>query len=689
MKRLLSTLTLATVAMAYNPVSGQPVAPSMAIVRPAGGFVAGGRHTELPLMIVVVGFEDDETAVVEARVTASEGRIRGTQVVDRTRVLFYYRPPAGGGAEIFDIALTLQNGDTLAEAFTLRVPPTVEPSLSLSVEPEVVAVDATEAPQVAAESRDPTVEHLQLFSNARELDVVRATDGGLRLHGDLTLPELPPDAPSFVQIVAVATSATGYSVRATGVKVRAPIRLSVEIPRGHELVVDGSVNRPPPVPATANGQTVMENVQVVYGERLQAFAKAGTVRKPLSVMVPAGFASALVVPLPNQAVADGGTGETLAVIVAPSPIGGDAFWPEIRVEGARLVDVVQRGPRVRVLVLERPAVPRVVRVLLDEQEMAAVEFQAGRAQFLELSSASAGRDERAAVSLRVTDASGAPTDVPIPRVRISGPDGVDLEPVREGAGQYRVSIPSGTPGVAGSEIEVIAEVPPAPTLLGGVVELVRVSTRVQLSGPSPEVAAEPVGDRADPTQRSTPRETEPTENEWGFGLSAAAVAGATPAPLVSYGGGLHFDVRFPFWRRRLSLRIGAEFVRLSGDGTVVVAGSELDATTTVGGFRFPLEVGFAVIKTGGFELMVRGGGALRVQQAGLDVEGERATSLEQIVFAGRASLEGGVRAGPGDVTIGFSVVGLGNSLDSASTDPTRLSGELTGFRGELGYRLWL
>ena len=658
----------------------------MAVVRPAGGFLNGAPHNEIPLMIVVVGLGDDEPGIKSARITAAEGQVRQTRVLDRARVMFHYRPRRGGSSEIFDVALTLDNGNTIAEAFTLRVPASAVPALGVRVEPELVAVGTAAAPSVTADSMDSNVEQLQLFSTARELDVVDGGGPGTILQGDLTLPALPTDAPSYVQVVGVATTANDFRVESTGIRVRANIRLSVEIPPRSTLVVDGAAGRIEPVPAADGGRTVMENVPVVYGQRLRAFSVRGRRRKALSVVIPTGFAAPLVVPLPDQTMADGGTGATLAVVIPPSPLGGQPFWPDIRVEGARLVDVQKRGSRTKVLVLERPKAPRTVRVLLDDEEAAAIEFTAGRAQFLRLRPSAADGNERAALLLTVTDATGAPTDNPVPNIRAARPHDVQLDVQRRGPGEYRITLPPGTPGGPGDSVEVVADVPPAPTLLGDRLELVQASSEVKLLGPAPALAAAPA---PPPARAATAVPTQGSSSGWRFGLSAAALAGATTASDPSFGAGLMAETRFPFWAGRLGLRLGFEFVRISGDGAVPFGdGQQFDATTVVAGLRIPLELGFSLIQTDVFELILRAGGAVRVEEAAIEVGGDSAGGQQQTSVAGRAGLHGAVGVGTGDLTLGFSAVGLGASLDSSPSDSPQLTGDLIGFRGELGYRFW-
>ena len=687
-KRRLRNLTLlglvtGCLAVAPSAFAQNDLPPSMAIVRPAGGFVAAQRKAEVPLMIVVAGIESDAPPVAKAKVTASKGYVTRVKVLDRTRILFFYRPRPTAVSEIFDVALTLNNGDTLAEAFTVEIDPLREPDFDLDVVPNIIAVDSRNDPSVRLNSEDPKVEALVALSNVRNLDVVNPIAAPRRVQGTLTLPQLPPNAPSYVHVVGIAKGVDGYRITPSGVRVQAPVRLSVEAPPNAEVIIEGATERIPPVRGSASGTTVIDDVMVVYGQRVRAFRVQRGRRRPISVVLPTGYAAPLVASIPGQAVADGGTGDTIAVVIPPSPLGGQPFWPDIRVQGARLVDVIRKSPRVRVLVLQRPSKPSTVRVLLDGEEAAAIDFKPTNAQFISVRETGPAGRERGAVMVYLKDLNGAPTDEPRPQVRLAGNRAAPLTLTNLGPGWYRVGIPADTPGGTGEAVEVVVEIPPAPTVIGDVVELVRASIPVRLAGPRPAPPPPP----PPTTATASPKVDRSSSAEWKVGMAARAIASTTTAPLVGFGGGLWLEARPPIWRYRLAGRIGAEFVRATGDGSLSIGTNPFGTTMIVAGLRIPLELGLVVIPGDAFELVIRGGGALRIERAALDVEEDRAASGQRATFAGRAGVDAGIGVGVGDINLGFSVVGIGTSLDGVADDAD-LTGDLLGFRGELGYRIW-
>jgi hypothetical protein len=233
--------------------------------------------------------------------------------------------------------------------------------------------------------------------------------------------DLPVDAPSHISFLAAASGPRGWAARLSGLSVLSPLRVSLTIDPGYELVLEGTENKPEPVPAPADGKTVLEDV-VRYGAPVRAFAVKGKQKKELSVMVPSGLVPvATVAAIPGQDVADGGTGPTLVVAVPPGAFGSEPMWPELTVEGARLVSMapVPGAKDTKVLVLERPRRAETVTVLADGTALATLTFRAAHGEVLALSPAAPRSNERGAAVVRVTDVLGSPADQPVPRARAS------------------------------------------------------------------------------------------------------------------------------------------------------------------------------------------------------------------------------------------------------------------------------
>lgn len=673
-------------ALLTTPALAQFEQPSIAVVRPGAGYLVADSRSIIPLQIVIVG-QEGGPKLKRARVTASEGRVYDVRTIGPDRVQFRYQPPAKRSAvdEILDVSLTMSNGNRIAEAFTLLIPPARTPELELSASPTSINVARPSSVGIAATAKAEDIERLEIVVDRGQLapSSLEGGDRSKRRTTTLELPQLPPDAPSHLIVLAAASSASGYAVRATGVSVLAPVRVSVEIDAGHELVVEGAEIEQEPVTAPADGRTVMEDVIVRYGKRVRAFEDDGDERRELSVVIPNGLVSlGTVMALPGQNVADGGTGPTLIVAVPPSPFGGKPFWPDLDVEGAKLVEIQNLAPTVRILVLERPTEAKVVRVLLDEESIGEIEFGAALGQFMKGQAVDARSGERAAVELRVRDASGNPADFPSPKARIEG--GTVIDVTRTGIGIYRASVPANAPGATGATVEVYAELPPPPKVAGEALELVSVATNVQLSGSGPAISTGPPNEKKK-TIRPRRKKSLPPK----FGIAGAAVAGRSFEGLLMFGGGVMVELRLPFLAHRFAVRAGLEFMYASASGRVAVGDAQIESNTAVAGVLVPIDFGFALLSTPSFELLARAGVAIRIEQGAVTVGNDSAGGGSRVGLGARAGVEADITVGSGALFIGAGISGLGASANGFSTTGgTKIDGNLTAIRVEVGYRAW-
>ena len=659
-------------------------APRIAIVRPGAGYLVADGRSVIPLQIVLTG---DGPNVKRARIVPSEGNVSGERVVSEKRVEFLYKPPSRKDAvdEILDVSLTLSNGNRIAEAFTLLIPPRRGPDLEVSASPDSFNTGQPTTVGVAATTSGEGVERLELTADRGTLAPASPGGGDRSISKTTTLElpaELPPDAPSHLMVVAAASSATGYAVKKADISVLAPVRVSVEITPESALVVEGAEIEQEPVIAAADGRTVMDDVIVRYGRRVRVFEESGDNRRELSVVIPSGLVSfAMATPLPGQNVADGGSGPSIAVVVPPSPFGDAPFWADITLEGAKLIGIEDVDEHVKVLVVKRPTESGIVRVLMDDEPVGEIAFGSALGQFVTGELLDADSDERGAVEIAVTDAAANPADHPVPKVRIEG--GKDLEALRIGPGRYRVSIPPGTPGRPGEEIEVVADVATPPKVAGEALELATSRTTVVLTGPPPAIKS---NDKKIVKKRP-PRK--PTGIPPKFGVSGAALVGTSFNSLLQVGGGVMTELRLPFLEHRLGVRAGVEFLYGTSSGRVTVGESSLESRTTITGVLVPIDFGFAMVKTESFELLTRVGVAIRVEQGAISVGTQSAGGGGNVGIGGRATAEAGFLLGDGALFIGATLSGLGASANGLSAPGgTKIDGSLTTVRAEVGYRVW-
>jgi hypothetical protein len=686
--RLSRFLTIACALAAARPAIAQLEAHPATVVKAGGGFLIADGISIVPLDVVLTG--DGE--IKSAKIVAQDGSVTKTRVVGKNRVRFLYKVPPKAGdriEELLDVTLRLASGDIANPIYTIILEKPGPPTVALEVKPPMFDIESPPIISVSASADGAKLDALRLFVDKGELigETLAGTEGSLSTSSEIAPPELPPDAPSYLLLLSVASSATGFGFATAGVNVRAPVKISVEIPQGTNLVVEGAESPTEPVPAPADGKTVMDDVLVRYGGAVKVFASGADGKRQLSVVLPTGQVSAgLVAPIPGQTIADGGTGPTILVAVPPSPIGGKPLWPDLALEGAKLVKSIDLSDDVKALVIERPEEATRIQVLLDDAPAGEVELTSSRGVALALDPAPVEPNERAALLAVVKDSRGEPTDLPVPKVRFRG---TTLTPRRIGTGRYRVSIPTGSAGDPGDIVEVVAELPPPPVIEGDALELVTATTEVALEGASPVVASP----EATPDELlevkpvEVPREPEPSPGV-GFGIGVTGLVGATFGSLLVVGGGIQLELRLPFLEQRFGIRTGAEFVHHSGSGKVTLPGGTLDAKTRIAGFLIPLEIGFAVVATELFELLVRGGGALRIEQGVVTIEGDTPGGGRRVNFGGRAGIEASLKLSAGHICLGATLEGLGATANGFSSPEAQIQGSLMNIRADVSYRFW-
>lgn len=663
----------------------------LALVRPGGGFLVADNSSIIPLQIIADLPEGSK--ILEARVTADSGKVTGQKPYGDASVIFWYQPPTkkNGVRERFEVTLKFADGER-SETFPVDIGSASAPSLDLLVEPSVLDVRSrgTSKPvtlNATASGRDIT--GLELTAQPGTLGEVQLSrfDDALRAAASVSTNDLPDDQPSYILGLAATSSGRGFAAKTAGVALEAPIRISVEIPPKTELHVEGASNNPDPVPAPADGRTVMEDVVVRYGAQLRAFSKKGSKKTEVSISVASMISPGVAMAIPGQNVADGGTGASILVAVPPSPFGDDVpMWPEVQVEGAQLIGEVKVAADIRALIIRRPDEPSTVSVLLDEQRVASIDFGARHGVDVAIANTYAKAEERAAFDVFVRDSNGAFTDLPVPRIKTK--DGRELKGIRSDAGKYRVALPSNFPGNSGSEIEVVAEIPPPPFVGGEVLEFGRASVKVMLGGSGGPVSSN--SGRPDSTkieEKITPSTPDDGELRLRFALGLTAGVGTTFSKLLVAGGGLTAEVRPPLLENRLAIRTGVEFAHASGSGTLNFE-EAAESSVVIAGLYIPVDVGFAVVHTDDFELALRAGMTLRFENGVLRASGDTVAGSKRTGFSIQATVDAAFNAGPGALVLGATLYGVGASADGFSSDEKTLSGALVGVRAEAGYKLW-
>ena len=657
---------------------------SLTLLKLGGGFLVNDATSNIPLEVHVREGEGP-LAIRAAGVKATQGKVTGIRVRSAGRVAFLYQPQGSKKhQETLSFTLEKKNGDRILLDLSFGLPEPENPELQFDVSPTEFDADAPESVQVSAAVSGNGSLHLDLSASHGALtgpEKPVRTPGRLELARVLAPPrDLPDDAPSHLVLVAAAADERGFAAAKRGVMVVAKLRISAEVPSGSKLVLEGTESPVEPVRAAADGRTVIEG-RARYGSPVRAFILRGKRRKEIPIAVPAGFVPlAETIALPGQDVADAGTGPTLVVALPPAPLGAELYWPDLAVEGAKLVDTIELAPDVRVLVLERPSTPGPVSVLVDGVAQRPIPFRASFGRELAMEEAVPDRGERAALRLTVKDSFGHPTNVPTPKARLSSGFALVVEP--SGEGEYRVVVPPTAPGEAGEEVTVVAELPPPTVIAGDPVELAETSVEVRLEGPAPAI-------RPDDGPSVSPPRPSVSGIKLRVGLSALALAGTTFGSQLLFGGAFGVELRMPFFER-LALRTGFEAYRGTGQGLVRFQGErDLEATTAVGGTIIPIELGFVFLDTSLLEMMVRAGVGIRSESASLEVGGDAAGGGSRTGLSARTSLEAGFYLGPGTINLGVTLDGLGASASDLSGERVSFEGSLTNLRLDLGYRIWL
>lgn len=660
----------------------------VSLSQPGGGYLVTDSKQRIPLELRLSDVRGplELTKVV---VVPGAGRAHDVTIVGPGRVLFNYQPPdkLRTGRDVGEVRVERKDGSSGSFTFSVELGAPAAPKLSLELLPARYLAESAQTVSIAATAL--SAHDLVVVPSHGELssDPAQRRGDDLELVASFAPPkDLPVDAPSHISFVAAASGPRGWAARLAGLSVLSPLRVSLTIDPGYELVLEGTENKPAPVPAPADGKTVLEDV-VRYGAPVRAFAVKGKQKKELSVMVPTGLVPvATVVAIPGQDVADGGTGPTLVVAVPPGAFGSEPMWPELTVEGARLISMapVPGAKDTKVLVLERPRRAETVTVLADGTALATLTFRAAHGEVLALSPAAPRSNERGAAVVRVTDVLGSPADLPVPRARLDGGDELPVQ--RMGRGEYRVIVPATLGGEAGKKRTLTVDLAPPRRLDDTPVELVSAQLPLTLVGAA--VVAKAQDEPIATPQPDRPEPDDPAREGWRIGALASAAAGSTFGGALMLGVGAQLELRLPVLSQRLSVRTGFEYFRASGAGTVQLAGVATNATSLAAGLVIPLDVGFVVVRQPGFELLVRAGAELRNEVGVLDVGTDRVGGGSRFGVSARAGVEGDFDVGPGSLCAIAGVAGLAASSGGFSSPTLTFEGALTHFRLDVGYRLW-
>jgi len=660
----------------------------VSLSQPGGGFLVTDSKQRIPLELRLSDVRGP-LELTKAVVVPGAGRAHDVTIVGPGRVLFNYQPPdkLRTGRDVGEVRVERKDGSSGSFTFSVELGAPAAPKLSLELLPARYLAESAQTVSIAATAL--AANDLVVVPSHGELssDPAQRRGDDLELVASFAPPkDLPVDAPSHISFVAAASGPRGWAARLAGLSVLSPLRVSLTIDPGYELVLEGTENKPEPVPAPADGKTVLEDV-VRYGAPVRAFAVKGKQKKELSVMVPSGLVPvATVAAIPGQDVADGGTGPTLIVAVPPGAFGSEPMWPELTVEGARLVSMapVPGAKDTKVLVLERPRRAETVTVLADGTALATLTFRAAHGEVLALSPAAPRSNERGAAVVRVTDVLGSPADQPVPRARLDGGDELPVQ--RMGRGEYRVVVPATLGGEAGKKRTLTVDLAPPKRLDDTPVELVSAQLPLTLVGAA--VVAKAQDEPIATPQPDRPEPDDPTREGWRIGALGSAAAGSTFGGALMLGVGAQLELRLPVLSQRLSVRTGLEYFRASGAGTVLLGGVATNATSLAAGLVIPVDLGFVVVRQPGFELLVRAGAELRNEVGVLDVGTDRVGGGSRFGVSARAGVEGDFDVGPGSLCAIAGVAGLAASSGGFSSPTLTFEGALTHFRLDVGYRLW-
>lgn len=646
--------------------------PSVQVIRTGGGWLVADGHSRVPLTLTVDG---EGPALDRIEVRAPGLSVESPLRLGPRRYRFLLAMPAKEHVEELGLTLSFADGSSHSESFPLVLSPPERRPLGLAVEPSALNVEGL--PASAALGTEPLGEgaRIDIAVDGARVGALDTRRGQLRARLEVPA-DLPPDAPSHIQALAVASFPEGYAAETVGLSIVAPVTLQAPVPRGWRLVVQGtesaSSEEPPPnAPRGEDGQSVLRGMRVRYGAPIRGFRVRRGRRRELSLPIPTGRVGVgVVAALPGQAFADGGTGPTLAVAIPPDPFGAEPFWPEVAVDGARLVKTLELGPSVRVLVLERPQEAGPIRVDLDGLPAGQILLSPGHGESIRFEPLAPVDGERTAVRIEVRDAQGQLSSHPAPHVFLAG---IEVEPTLIEPGVWRGALDASSAAPPSASVDLEARLDPVPVAFGAA----RAPVGIRGELPVPGVVARGWGGRSE-SQAGL---------QWTLG--GRAFGGSSFGSTVRGGLGAEIEALFPLLDRRLGLRSGIELGYGRRNGTLEFAGGPVMGSTEIGSLVVPLEVTFSAFRWPMLNLLARAGLALRYEEAQLDVDGQDAGGGGRWAASARLGVEARIPLGPGELVVGTLLDGLFANADGLATPSTRLTGGLDGLRGELGWRAWL
>ena len=658
------------VVVAWMLAAGSAWAPSRAhssvsatLLKGGGGFLVADGQSIVPLDLEVHGAEHPLESV---SVRTSAGQVSQTQVVAPFRARFLLRMPKTEAIAELLIDMSFEDGTHLSQVYPLVITEPDPPPLRLKLNPSKLEAGTSTTAEVRLITNDQWVDSTLATDLGDITSKVRPIVPGI-LRTQLHLPtDLPLNGPSHAQLLASVVSKSGYNVATQGLSLTARITVQSKLPKGWRLRVEGAEEAIRPARAK-NGRAQLKNVAVRYGSPVRIYRVRGRRKRELSVPLPTGrISTGVVLPLPQQAYADGGTGPTLAIALPPEPFGGAPTWRSIEVEGAQLKSILKPKANVRVLVLERPTSATTLNILIGGQSIGHVQLNSRPGRDITVIPTNAQIGERGAVIAEVRTTAGQPTSAPVPRAQLSSGETLRAEHLRPGV--WRFGLPASISGVSGSQTQVTASIDALPVVVGE---------------PLPPPAASMNVVLRDPVQ---PRRASGHPHD--LGLAVALFGGSSFGDIRHGGFGLNAEVGIPKVKNHLSFRAGFEYGYGVANGGPSTASGRSPGQFEIQSYRIPIELIYYPFRNSRWSVSIRGGSSVRYDRGTFPRENGRARSGQWTVD-GRAGLEGMVRVGPGDVVFGALVDGLGASTDALAVDRANVSGSLASVRGELGFRMWL
>ena len=648
---------------------------SITLVQPGAGFLVAGEENKVPLELILRSSEGKKK-LKRATVNASMGKARKTRIVANNRVLFMYTPPRSPNEieEVLDVDLQFSDGSKVTQGLGFQLPKPQAPRLDFTVSDLSIDANKPKRINLSTSAISDGIQGLKIYASHGELSYPGAVAGSpneLFAGATLTPPlNMPAVEPSHFMLLSVAASKRGFAAQVSGVSTYARVRLRAELPKGSKFVLTGTRDNPPPVTAPADGFTTSYGI-IEYGQPVRAYRVRGRRKKEIPITIPTGLVpDGMAVAIPGQDVADGGTGPTILVAIPPSPFGDEPYWPEIEVEGAKKIKVLEVSSRIRALSFTRPKKPQTFTVLADRAPIGTIEFKSSHAAILKLEKSFVEKSERGAVIANVFDPMGGPSDHPAPLARIE--DGPDLPIQRIEPGKFRISIPSNVPGETGEEISIVAELPALNVVHGDPPELVQRTTQIELEGPPPAIRA---GDEPSKVTSAQPTDSGPIE-PIGLNVYSSFSSGFLLDPRVNFGADFKLEFRLPPMDYRFSIMSGVEYATSENEGIISFGDDEtLLVSNQNSNVSIPVIVGFQLWKTKISELSLRAGVELRLDSSVLDQEGVRIAGSKTSQIAGRAGMA--YTYSFNDI-IGAAISAGLRGLGASSEDGTAGSYEFTG-----------